>query len=78
MGFSNLYSALSVDQLLDEAVRREEDLLFFYEQMLPHSEYDIHQLFERLAEESRDRAKRLEGLKEDLTMLRTLTGAMAD
>ena len=75
---NGLYSELSVDQLLTEAYRKEEDLRMFYDSLLPHAEYDVHHLFERIVEETRERMKRLEALKEDLALLRTLTGAMAD
>ncbi len=71
-------SDLSVDQLLNEAFQKEGELLSFYERLLPHSEYDVHQLFERLAGGTRERMKSVEELRRDLAVLRSLTEPMAD
>ena len=69
---------LSVDQLLNEALQKEGELLSFYERLLPHSDYDVHQLFEQMVEGTIGRMKRLEEMRRNLAELRILTEPMAD
>ena len=71
-------SMMSVEELIEESVRRELDLLQLYSEILPNVGYESMTLITRFCEEQKERIAQLRNLLTELRELRELTGAIAD
>lgn len=69
---------MSVEELIDETVRREQDLLKFYDEILPVVGYESMTVMAHLCEQQKERIGQLQGLLAEIHELRELTSAIAD
>lgn len=71
-------SEMSVEELIEETVRREQDLLKFYDEILPVAGYEPMTLMVHLCEQQKERIAQLRNLLAEIHELRELTSAIAD
>lgn len=69
---------MSVEDLIQESLRRENDLLKFYHEILPGVGYESLSLMTSLCEQQEARIAQLRNLLSEIQELRELTGSIAD
>jgi hypothetical protein len=72
------FDHLSLDELVEEAIRREHSLMRFYASAKESAGPDARELLTQLHKQHRERISRLENLLDEVHELRDLSVAMAD
>ncbi|MEK7263668.1 MAG: hypothetical protein AAB071_04060 [Bacteroidota bacterium] len=71
-------SELSIDEIINEAILREQNLRSFYEEAIHEVGQDTYHHLERLLLQQHTRIELLEQLRDDILCVREMTGEIAD
>jgi hypothetical protein len=69
---------LSVDEIINEAILREQNLRAFYEEAVHEVGQETYHHLERLLLQQHTRIELLEQLRNDILCIREMTGEIAD
>ena len=72
------YSQMTVEELIEEALRREHHLITFYQSLLGEIGIDAQPLMEKLLHAHWEHFRALQELEEEVGVRRDMTIAMAD